>query len=376
MRTDPVRLALTVAGFLAVGGTPTAAMLIFLIVVAVLLAISMWRSVRLATILALLAGAILMRVALMDRTGSDVLTVMAAAIDRMLEGGNPYGTGYAESRPPGASYPYGPLALLWYLPLRSRPDIIELGAAIAVALILALRGRLVGLAVYAASTALVAAAVDGSNDTSLGLLLLGAFMAAERWPALGAAMLAGAVAFKLSALAFVPAFLLRGGWRVAASFLAVSLMAWAPVIAPWGIPSFIRSAEGADATHRAIIWSLGAIVRDLTGVTIRALDELRFFLGAAVLVATLALRRSRDAVILGGAAVYVVTLHAGNWGTFAYFAGLAPLVCWRLDDWLGLSSRPLLPRRVALPATPVREAEGDPPAQPLADADPWVGPRV
>ena len=342
MATDPVRLALIIAGILTILPTrPNAAQLLFLIGIAVLLAVSTLRSVRLATILALLAGAVVMRLVSMDRVGSDVLDVTSAAIDRVLAGGNPYGIGYAESRPPGSPFPYGPVALLWYLPVRSAPEVIELGASVVVAMVLALQGRVVGLAVYASASVLVSTAIDGSNDTSLGLLLLAAFMAAARWPAIGAALLATAVAFKLSALAFVPTFLAWGGMRVVGAFVATSLIFWAPVVARWSPSSFLRSTQLANDAHSVTAWSIGAIVRDITGVRVDALDELRFVLGGALAAATLAIRRSLDTVILAGSAVYVVTLHAGNWATFAYFAALAPLICWRLDDWLGLPTRPV-----------------------------------
>lgn len=359
MATDPVRLALIVARILTILPTrPNAPQLLLLIGIAALLGLSTIRNVRLATILLLLGGAIAVRLVVMDRVGSDVLDVTSAAIDRVLAGGNPYGTGYAESRPPNAPFPYGPVALLWYLPLRADPEVIELGASILVAIVLALQGRLLGLAVYATAPVLVATAVDGSNDTSLGLLLLAAMMAALRWPAIGAALLATAAAFKLSALAFVPAFLAWGGMRVAGAFVATSLIFWAPVVARWGPASFLRSTQLASDFHSTTVWSIGALVRDLTGVRVDALDELRFVLGGALAAATLAIRRSLDTVILAGCAVYVVTLHAGNWATFAYFAGIAPLVCWRLDDWLGLPSRPL----IRWPRTPAVEPQLEPAA--------------
>lgn len=344
MPTDPVRLALVIAGLLAIlPSPPSAALLAFLVAIAVLLAASIRWDVRIATVIALLGGGVLVRLAEIDRVGSDVLWVTEAAIGRVLAGDNPYGVGYVESSPDGAPFPYGPVALLWYLPLRTTPEVIELGAALVITAILAIRGRLVGLAVFAMSPVLVSTSIDGANDTSLGLLLLLAILAAGRWPAVGATLLAAAVAFKLSALAFVPAFLAWGGLRIALAFVAASLVAWAPVIAGWGIPSFIESARIANDFHRTTTWSLGLFIREITGTRIALLDQLRFALGAAIAVVSIGLRRSLDTVILAGSAVYLVTLYAGNWGTYAYFAGIAPLICWRLDDWLGLPSRSLLP---------------------------------
>jgi len=72
------------------------------------------------------------------------------------------------------------------------------------------------------------------------------------------------------------------------------------------------------------------------------LDQLRFLFGGLAAVATIRMRRSLDQVFIAGSIVYLVTLFTGTWATFAYFAALGPMLCWRLDDWLGLETRPLL----------------------------------
>jgi len=343
MRTDPTRLALVVAAILtlSLGGDPTTPMLLLPTIAAVLLAASFRWDVRVPALLLLFAGAVLFRAEIADRTGSDVLSVTSAAIDRVLAGANPYGVGYVESTPDGAPFPYGPVALLWYLPLKDHPDLIELGVSIAIAAMLLLRGRLIGSAVYAAMPILVASAVDGSNDTSLGFLLLLAFIAAGRSATIGAVTFAVAVGFKLSALAFVPAFLAWGGLRPAVAFVSASLVVWAPV-ATWGIDTFIWSTRASNEVHRTTIWSLGSVIRDLTGTRLVALDQLRFAFGALAVVTTIRLRRSLDQVFIAGSIVYFITLFTGTWATFAYFAALAPMFCWRIDDWLGLETRPLI----------------------------------
>jgi hypothetical protein len=343
MHTDATRLALVVAAVfaLSIGGDPTVPMLVLPPAAALLIAASYRRDMRVPALLLLFAAAVLVRVVIADRTGSDVLSVTTAAINRVLAGGSPYGVGYVESTPDGAPFPYGPVALLWYLPLKDRPDLIELGVSIAIAAMLLLRGRLLGSAIYATAPLLVASAVDGSNDTSLGFLLLAAFIVAGRSAALGAVLLAVAVAFKLSALAFVPVFFAWAGLRPAGAFMAASLLAWAPVAA-WGIDGFAWSARAANDIHRTTIWSLGSIVRDLTGTRLVVLDQLRYAFGALAAVATIRMRRSLDQVFIAGSIVYLVTLFTGTWATFAYFAALGPMLCWRLDDWLGLDSRPLL----------------------------------
>ena len=107
--------------------------------------------------------------------------------------------------------------------------------------------------------------VDGSNDTTLGLLIALTFALASSRPALAGAILAGAVAFKLSAAAWVPAFLVWGGWRVGASFGLASVVLWSPVLFLWGPATFIDSTSRANAIHRDMVWSLGAVLRGWIG---------------------------------------------------------------------------------------------------------------
>ena len=333
------------------------------------LVVSTRRPVELATIFILLVGALATRYEIRAEVGSDVLDVTAAAIDRTLAGLNPYGVGYEESRPPGAPYPYGPLALLWYVPVAHLPRLVELLGASLVLSALALQGRFLGLAIYAATPALVHTSVDGSNDTTLGLLIAVTFLLASHRPALAGAVLAGAVAFKLSALAWVPAFLVWGGWRVAAAFGGASVLFWSPVIFVWGPAAFIDSAARANAISTDMVWSLGAVVRGWLGdAAAQALGTLRFAFGGLTALVTLPFVRSAygsgapdpagagdragaptraealDRVIVVGTLVYLVTLFGGTWATFAYFAAIAPVLCLRIDDWLGLPTLPLIER--------------------------------
>jgi hypothetical protein len=356
---------------------PTTFVILFIAAVIGALVVSTRRPVAQATIFILLVGALATRYAIRSEVGSDVLDVTAAAIDRVLAGLNPYGVGYEESRPAGAPYPYGPLALLWYVPVAHLPRLAELLSASFVVGILALQGRFLGLAIYAATPAFVNTSVDGSNDTTLGLLIALSFLLASHRPMLAGAMLAGAVAFKLSALAWVPAFLVWGGWRVAAAFGGASILFWSPVLLVWGPAAFIQSTAQANAIHRDMVWSLGAVLRDWLGEAARALDTLRFAFGGAVAVLTLPLVRAGatagspgraegaegadaprgggaldraaglDRVIVVGTLVYLVTLFGGTWATFAYFAAIAPVLCLRIDDWLGLETMPLIERAPA-----------------------------
>jgi hypothetical protein len=379
----PVTIALVVAAVLVTQpGLPGPMVLGTLAAIAVALLLSVrWRVAPLATAVLLVAG-VALRASVQVHAGSDVLDVTAAAIREALAGGNPYGIGYGVSRPPGAPFPYGPLALLWYAPVQANGWQLELVVSCVVVTLLALRGRLLGLAIYAFAPTLIATASDGSNDTSVGLVLLATFVVARRRPVIGAALLAVAVALKPYAAAWAPAFLVWGGWPVIATFVGASLVLWSPVILAWGIGSFLRSLDMANAVHSRPYWSLGAAYEALTHIRAprAALDGARIVLGTAAAIATLRWARasepapsgtdaqpsgtdaqpsgtdaqpsgsgaeapdpgrSLDGVILAGTLVYLVTLFGGYWGTYAYFGAIAPILCWRIDDWLGLPSRPL-----------------------------------
>ena len=295
-----------------------------------------------------------------------MLDVTGAAIRHMLEGQNPYGIGYTVSRPPGAPYAYGPLALLWYAPFQDNPWQVETIMACIVLALLALRGKLLGLAIYAVGPTLVAISGDGSNDTSAGIILLVAFILARRRPVLGAIGLAVAVAFKPYAAAWAPAFLVWGGWSVIAVFVAATIALWSPVLFAWGVPSFLKSLDLANGTHQTPYWSFAELWESVVhhGALRDLFDNLRLVLGTITAVVTLPLSRSLDGVILAGTAVYLVTLYMGFWSTYAYFAAIAPLLCWRIDDWLHLPTRPL----VALPDDEPAELRA-PAGAPLAPED-------
>ena len=349
---------------------PNVFVLVFIAAAIVALVVSTRRRIEPVVLLVLLIGGLAIRYEIRANVGSDVLDVTGAAIDRVLAGMNPYGVGYEESRPPGAPFPYGPLAILWYVPVANLPRLAELLSASAVATLLAMQGRFLGLAIYVATPAIVNTSVDGSNDTTLGFLIALTFLVAGWRPILAGAVLAAAVAFKLSAAAWVPAFLLWGGWRVAASFGVASFVLWSPVLLVWGPASFINSAVQANAIHREAVWSLGAVLRDWIGeAAFRLLDNLRLAFGALTAVVTLPFVRAReegadgrgaalDRVIVVGTLVYLVTLFAGSWATFAYFAALAPVLCLRVDDWLGIPTMPLVEREEAEDPTEIAAHPG------------------
>lgn len=290
-------------------------------------------------VVVLIVCGISLRLAFIDREASDVSDVTGAAILSALFDNNPYGVGYHVSRPPGAAFPYGPVALLWYLPLRWDPATLELIVSIAMMGYFGLRaanGRPIGLAIFALAPPLVLAAVDGSNDTSAGLMIMVALIVGAARPAIGAALLAVAVAFKPYAAAWLLPMIAWAGMPVLLAFGAASLVAWSPVILVWGIDSYLRSLAMAQETHlRSSYWSLAAIWDGIVpGAAPRALETIRYLLAGAAAVVGSRKVRSMDGVILVGAVVFVIAQFGGYFGSYVYIAAVAPILCWRIDDWV------------------------------------------
>jgi hypothetical protein len=267
-------------------------------------------------------------------------------MDLALAGGNPYGHGYPESRPPGAPFAYGPLALLWYLPSRTDPVRIELLVSFVVLGLLAARGRVFGLAVYATMPPLISLASDGSNDTSASLLILTALVLAVRSPWVGAFALAIAAAFKLYALAWLPPLLVYGGLGTLLPFVAGTLLTWGPAIVLWDLKNIVASLRAAEGVHDSPYYSLASPLSERLRLPKVAYDVLRFTAGGLLALSSWVFVRSARSFIVVGLAVFLATLYLGWWSTFAYIAAIAPVICWHLDDWMGLP-------RVVWPADPV-----------------------
>jgi hypothetical protein len=350
-----VWLGLFAAVTLTMGvGTPPIPVVATLFACAATLAISLrWRAGVLA-VMVLLGAGILLRTGAVYGGFSDVLTVTRAAMDVMLSGENPYGRGYPQSTPPGAPFAYGPLALVWYLPALGWIGRYETYLACGLVVALAVRGRVLGLAVYAVLAPLLVTASDGSNDTSAGLLLLVALLVAQRVPLAGAALLAVAAAFKPYAAAWLPPLLAYGG--VAGpliGFVAGTALIWGPAVLRWGGGPIVESFRAADAVHATPYYSLAWILGGTRIMPEPAWQLLRLAVGAVVAIAGWPLVRTARSFVLVGAVVYVATLYTGWWSTFAYLAALAPVLCWHLDDWLGLGED-----RVRWPGDPVGRLTG------------------
>jgi hypothetical protein len=314
-------------------------------------------------VIVLVLCSIAIRMAMWGIHSSDVSDVTRVATWTALVGDNPYGIGYAASSPPGAPFPYGPVVLLWYLPWTQNPVVVELAVSIGLLIafgIRAGRGRPLGLAIFALAPPLVLAGVDGSNDTSAGLLIMLALIAAARKPILGAVLLAVAVAFKPYAAAWVPPLIFWAGLPAMLSFAVASVVAWSPVLFVWGPSSYLTSLAMAQETHlRNAYWSLGAILDPLSDTVARALETIRYFVSGAVALILGTRARTSDHVILVGSAVFLIAQFGGYFGSYVYLAALAPILCWRVDDWLhralpevarAYGDLPGAVRRVRLPA--------------------------
>lgn len=346
----PTWLALLVAAALLTWtGTPPTMVVACLFGVVATLLISLRFAIGPVALLVLMGAGLALRAAAVGGGWSDVMLVTDAAIRTMLEGGTPYGVGFPESIPPGAPFAYGPVALLWYLPAQGGAGRMETLLTMLLVVLLAIRGRPLGLCLYATLPPLLVTATDGSNDTSAGVLILMALLVAQRAPVAGGALLAVAAAFKPYALAWLLPLLAYGGVvGPLGAFLVASIVVWGWAVVAWGPRPIVDSLAQAEGVHAVPYYSLAWVSQDLVRLPEAAWSVLRYALGLAIaILGWFEVRTARSFVVVG-CAVFLVTLFVGWWSTFAYLAALAPVVCWYLDDWLGLGAL-----RVRWPGDPV-----------------------
>lgn len=264
-----------------------------------------WRRPATAALL-IVAGGVIFRLGYVGIGVGDELTVTQAAAQVAFDGGNPYGRGYSESSPPGAPYPYGPLALLWSLP----GAWIELAASAATMLLVARARAWVTLGLMAGMALFAAFTVYGGNNASPGFFITAGLLALRERPLLGGVLLAIAAALKPYAFAWFPAAIGYGGLpALLGSGLATAVL-WSPLLA-WGPLSFLRSVEMAE--------NLPHHLPNAANVPV-----LRF-LAVPIALASLFARRWEWAV-LSGAVIFLTVLFLGRWASTAYVLAVLPIL--------------------------------------------------
>jgi hypothetical protein len=286
-------------------------------------------------LIAMFVAGIVLRVFAFGTGRSDVGLVTRAAIEFFAQGGNPYGIGYDVTIPPGAPFPYGPLTLFWYMPF-SDPRVLEVLVSVVIAGVLAVRGRPLGLAIWATFPAFARIVSDGSNDTSGGLFLLVALVVLERLPLLGAALVGIAAGFKVYALAWLPAIFAWAGVSAFIAGLAGAALVWLPAVLLWGAGNILKSFQLTDVHKNSPYYSLSHAMTYLgLPVNKQLMTLAAYFWGALAALASLFAVRSHRGVVVGGVVVFFVTLYTGWWSTAAYLLAIGPVLCWYVDVWLG-----------------------------------------
>lgn len=269
------------------------------------------RRERLAA-LALVAGGITLRLAVAWAWQADPMAVSMTAGQAALQGLNPYGHGYAESVPPGAPYPYGPLALVWFLPGQA----VEAAASVATMLLLVATGSWLTLGLYAGDDMAVQAATVGTNDISPGLLIALAFLIMRRRPILGGVVLAAAAALKEYAFAWFPAAIGYAGPAVLVGLVGATAVLWSPLLT-WGFDSYLKSVELARSVHP---WPNALDMPDVR------------YAGVPIALAGLWARRLELAVVIGALA-FVIVLFFDRWASKVYLLAFLPIVGIALEAW-------------------------------------------
>jgi hypothetical protein len=263
--------------------------------------------------LALVAGGVLLRLSLAGVWQADPVAVTVAAGQAALNGYDPYGHGYAAAVPPGAPFPYGPLALIWNLP----GQIVESAASVATMLLFVLTGSWITLGLYAADSFAVHSATQGVNDLSPGLLIAVGLLALRKRPVIGGLILAMAAAIKPYAFAWFPAAVGYAGLPALLGLAGGSLVLWSPLV-DWGLTSYLKSVAMARAVH--------AFPNALN------IPELRV-LGIPIAIAGLWVRRW-DVMVALGTVVFTVVLFFDHWASKGYWLAVLPIVGIAAEAWV------------------------------------------
>lgn len=219
---------------------------------------------------------------------------------------NPWGFGYAESVPPGAPFPYGPLAGL--TSIAGVPG--EVVAMAGILVLLAWQRALLTLAFLGAWVAWIELGVCGINDQVPALLLLGGLLLLEQRRLSGAVLIALSVGIKPYSFAWVPPLMGYGGVLVSLVLLGGVAIAWSPMLL-WGPGSYLRSVDMARGVHPRPENTLNQ-------------PHLRI-LALPVTVAALFVR-SWSTAVLTGALIFITVLFLDYWASFGYWLVVLPPV--------------------------------------------------
>lgn len=220
-----VTLASVAAAALVLHGQPWAA------VVPALALVGVW---------GIVASGALLRLGYVGTGFSDQVLVSEAARARFLAGASPYGVGYEASVPPGAPFPYGPLALLDSVPL-------ELAASIALLILLALARRPITLALYAGFPFAISLASAGNNDFVPTLLLAAGLLALPR--AWGAILIGLSAAWKPYTVVFLPVAIANGSITTFIAGALTVAVGWLPAWLWGGYPeslALLNAMQGSS----------------------------------------------------------------------------------------------------------------------------------
>ena len=280
---------------------------------------------------------------------TDQIETTQAAARGILDGLNPYGRPIAGTST-NAPFPYGPLALLAYLP----GVWTEIGAATVVLLILARHRAWLTLALYAPNPLLIRTSIAGANDVLPGLLIMLAVLRARQSPRTAAVALAVATAVKPYAAAWLPGLVGLCGPECLLAFALVSAALWSPVLLVWGVPSFLSSIAMAEAQHTG-----SQLALDVPGLRVLAVP----------VAACATLLRSWRAFFWLGLVIYCIVLFLARWASLGYVLAVAPITGLVIEEWLagrppgqGRSSQPLPSGPAPVPA--IRSHRPDSPASP------------
>ena len=277
-----------------------------------------------AAVAVIVGGALLLRIGYWDTGTSDQLVVTQAALREVLAGGNPYGRGYAETLPPGAPFPYGPLALVLHAPGKWA----ELVASAVVLIVVARERAWYTLAILAAALAAVGMTVAGTNDYVPGALLTTGLLAVRQHPRAGAVLVALAAGVKPYAAAWFLPLVGYAGLQVVLPLIATAAAAWSPLLL-WGPATYVRSLQMAQAIHADEVNALD-------------LPHLRV-LAVPVALASLAVRSWRG-MAASGVLIFAIVMFLDSWASQAYWMAVLPIVGIVTEQTL----RELLARRRAV----------------------------